>query len=180
MVKYSDIYQKIKKTCQSLLFKTTNALWVIFNMHLLQYFGNLYEHSICTCHVCRLRIFMGFIIIHCLSNVCRVGVTVVHVYLIESLPFSDSSATALLTRLRSPIQCSFILIFPNHFSSQLPPHPPVWKQQDQMKRSGSNNRNITRERNFTILNSLYGYGFRSATTVDLIKLQKGAKVPILV
>ena len=86
------------------MFKTTNALWVIFNMHLLQYFGNLYEHSICTCHVCRLRIFMGFIIIHCLSNVCRVGVTVVHVYLIESLPFSDSSATALLTRLRSPIQ----------------------------------------------------------------------------
>ena len=155
-------------------------------MHLLQYFGNLYEHSICTCHVCRLRIFMGFIIIHCLSNVCRVGVTVVHVYLIESLPFSDSSATALLTRLRSPIQSNPMQL---HFDisqsrlsviSQLPPHPAVWKHQDQKKRNGSNNRNITRERNFTILNSLYGYGFRSATTVDLIKLQKGAKVPILV
>ena len=88
--------------------------------------------------------------------------------------------TAHSTQVTNPIQCSFILIFPNHFSSQLPPHPPVWKQQDQKKRSGSNNRNITRERNFTILNSLYGYGFRSATTVDLIKLQKGAKVPILV
>ena len=89
--------------------------------------------------------------------------------------------TAYSTQVTNPMQLHFD-ISQSRLSviSQLPPHPAVWKHQDQKKRNGSNNRNITRERNFTILNSLYGYGFRSATTVDLIKLQKGAKVPILV
>ena len=36
---------------------------------------------------CKVQIFIDFIVIHCLSNVCRTRVTVVHVYLIESLPF---------------------------------------------------------------------------------------------
>ena len=37
----------------------------------------------------KVQIFIDFILIHCLSNVCRTRVTVVHVYLIESLPFQD-------------------------------------------------------------------------------------------
>ena len=74
------------------------------------------ENSTCVCHVCHLQIFMGFIIIHCLSNVCRVGVTVVHVYLIESLPFSDPPLHCSL--LTNPIQSDPMLLryFPFPFN----------------------------------------------------------------